>query len=155
MTDLQLCGNATKSDSDSTRGVRCLVHDNAGIQILLLGQEHAEPLLQHRPEFSVQPLVVEERGEGGQHLLVHNLAERGVDAVANLVHASGVEIVDYSAEKVQKGGRDGGMGSHAVMHHEDGGLNVHDVVLLRVEEEPVVEERQFSVAGSHRVSACC
>ena len=40
-----------------------------------------------------------------------------------------------------------------MVHHEDGGLNVHDVVFLRVEEEPVVEEGQLGVAGGHLIGA--
>ena len=39
------------------------------------------------------------------------------------------------------------------MHHEDGGLDVHDVVLLRVVEQPVIEEGELGVAGSHLVGA--
>jgi hypothetical protein len=36
-----------------------------------------------------------------------------------------------------------------MMHHQDGGLDVHDVVLLGVEEQPVVEQSKLGVACSY------
>ena len=39
------------------------------------------------------------------------------------------EVVYDPAEEVEEGGRDGWVGSHAVVHHQDGRLNVHDIVL--------------------------
>ena len=35
---------------------------------------------------------------------------------------------------------------HRVVHDKDGWLNVHDVILLRVKEQPVIEESQLSVS---------
>ena len=34
-----------------------------------------------------------------------------------------------AAEEVEEGGGDGGVGPHRVVHHQDGRLNVHDIVL--------------------------
>ena len=39
------------------------------------------------------------------------------------------------------------------MHYKYCRLNVHDVVLLGIEEEPVVEERELGVAGGDLVGA--
>ena len=50
-----------------------------GIEILVLGQEHAGPLLQHGPKLLVQLLVVKQGTEGGQELLVHDGLQGGVD----------------------------------------------------------------------------
>lgn len=41
------------------------------------------------------------------------------------------------------------MGPHRVVHDEDRRLDVHDIVLVALEEQPVVEEGQLRVAGGH------
>ena len=61
--------------------------------------------------------------------------------------------MDDPAEEVEQGGGDGGVGAHAVVHHQDGRLDVHDVVALLVVEQPVVEEGELGVAGGHLVGA--
>ena len=42
---------------------------------------------------------------------------------------------------------------HGVVHDKNCWLYVHDVVLLRVKEQPVVEEGELGVAGGHLVGA--
>ena len=59
---------------------------------------------------------------------------------------AGVEVVDDPAEEVEERGGDGGMRLHRVVHHQNGGLDVHDVVLVGVEEQPVVEQSQLGIA---------
>ena len=39
------------------------------------------------------------------------------------------------------------------MHHQDGGLDIHDVVLIRLVEQPVVEESELGVTRRYRVGA--
>jgi hypothetical protein len=41
-----------------------------------------------------------------------------------------------------------------VVHDQDGGLDVHDVVLLGVEEQPVVEQGKFGVASCNLKKDC-
>ena len=36
-----------------------------------------------------------------------------------------------------------------MVHHQDCRFNVHDVVLVRLEEQPVVEQGQLGIAGSN------
>lgn len=57
-----------------------------------------------------------------------------------------VEVVHDPAEEVEQGGSDGRVRLHGVVHHQNGRLDVHDVVLVRVEEQPVVEESKLGVA---------
>ena len=40
-----------------------------------------------------------------------------------------------------------------MVHDKNCWLNVHDVILLRVKEQPVVEESQLGVTGSHLIGA--
>ena len=40
-----------------------------------------------------------------------------------------------------------------MVHDKNRWLNVHDVILLRVKEQPVVEESQLGVTGSHLIGA--
>jgi hypothetical protein len=42
---------------------------------------------------------------------------------------------------------------HAVVHDEDSRLNVHNVILIGCEVEPVVEKGKLCVRGSHQVGA--
>ena len=55
--------------------------------------------------------------------------------------------------EIVEGGRDGRVRPHAVVHHQDGRLDVHDVVPVLVVEQPVVEEGELGVAGGHLVGA--
>ena len=41
------------------------------------------------------------------------------------------------------------MGSHGVMHNQDGRLDVHDVVLVRGKKKPVVEKGQLRIGGGN------
>lgn len=40
------------------------------------------------------------------------------------------------------------MGPHGIVHYENGGLDVHDIVFFGLEEEPIVEKCEFCVARS-------
>ena len=47
------------------------------------------------------------------------------------------------------------MRPEGMMHHQDGRLDIHDVVLLCVVEQPVVEEGELGVAGGDLIGAGC
>ena len=72
-----------------------------------------------------------------------------VDAIANFVLFFGEKVDDDSTQKVQQGGGNGWMRLDGVVHDQDGGLDVHDIVILWLEEKPVVEQGQFGVASGH------
>ena len=55
----------------------------------------------------------------------------------------------YPAHEVEQSGRDGRMWPQREVHHQYCRLDVHDVVLLRVIEQPVVEQRQLGVGDGH------
>lgn len=38
---------------------------------------------------------------------------------------------------------------HGVVHYQDGRLDVHDVVLVSVEKQPVVEQGELGIAHRH------
>ena len=59
---------------------------------------------------------------------------------------SRTEISANTTKEIEKRGSDGRMRLHRVMHHQDGRLDVHDVVLVGVEEQPVVEQSELGVA---------
>ena len=40
-----------------------------------------------------------------------------------------------------------------MVHDKNGGFNIHDIVLLSIKEEPVVEESQLGIAGGHLIGA--
>ena len=46
-----------------------------------------------------------------------------------LIRLGWPEVVYDAAEEVEEGGGDGGVGPHRVVHHQNGRLNVHDIVL--------------------------
>ena len=50
----------------------------------------------------------------------------------DLLMPSRVEVMDDPAEEIEEGGRDGRVRAHAVVHHQDGRLNVHDVILCNL-----------------------
>ena len=50
----------------------------------------------------------------------------------DLLMPSRVEVMDDPAEEIEEGGRDGRVRTHAVVHHQDGRLNVHDVILCNL-----------------------
>ena len=59
-----------------------------------------------------------------------------------------MKVGDDPAEEVKEGGGDGRVRPHRVVHDQDRRLDVHDVVLLRLEEQPVIKQRQLGVTAS-------
>ena len=70
-----------------------------------------------------------------------------MNTTSHLVGEREGEMFHDTAEKVEQRSRDGRVRSYRMVHDEDGRLDVHDVVRLRVEEQPIVEEREFGVGG--------
>ena len=50
----------------------------------------------------------------------------------HLLCLGGPEVVNNAGEEVEERGGDGGVRPHRVVHHQDGRLDVHDVVLHTV-----------------------
>lgn len=115
-----------------------------------------EPTIELYNECQILREIVERTKLGVNQAVVGQVV-RGVNHHSNLsqgVENSGfdslvlarVEVVDDPAEEVEERGSDGGVRLHRVVHHQNGGLDVHDVVLVGVEEQPVVEQSELGVA---------